>query len=420
MNIDTTKLGRYAILLLLIIFSCNTAHSQLRRSPKSYVQGGMLIAPDTTKLDSTKVAALVADSLLADSLGLDSLGLDSLRRVSLAQNAADSLATDSLYYADTTDSLLLASAAMSRLQDSLSTPLAFKSASPLHHGAAEEEKIRQPFFSDSMSLSKMCWMATVLPGYGQIYNKQYWKLPILYGTVGAGIALYVNENKTYKPLKERYDELMLQSGNSRSEELNSTQSAMIKSNSRRQLYLGAAIASYMYFLGDGAVNYSTNDVSDVKKATTLAMICPGAGQVYNKSYWRIPIVLGMFASTIYVYDWNNRGYQRFKTAYTLRLDYDNNPDNYPDGSIDEFGGAYSTTLLQGYRDSYRRNRDFAVILTAAAYLLQVLDAHVDAHLKDFDISDDLTLNIEPTVNYSSISSSYDSSPSYGLNFNFRF
>ncbi len=397
MKINRTHIGFIFSLILSIIFSCSSAEAQLRRSPKSYVEGGVLILPDTTKIATT------TDSVVMDSLEMASK-------------------IDSMLYAqgeDLTDSLLLASAAATA-QDSLATPLALKSASPLHNVAAGEDKVRKPFFSDSMSLSKMCWISAVLPGYGQIYNKQYWKLPILYGALGTGLALYINENQTYKPLKKRYDELMLESGANRSEELNRVQSSMVKSNTRRQLYMGATIASYIYFLGDAAVNYSTNDVSDVKKATTLSMICPGAGQFYNKSYWRIPIVAGMFASTIYVYDWNNRGYQRFKTAYSLMLDYENNKDKYPNGSIDEFGGSYSSSVLQNYRDSYRRNRDFAVILTAAAYLLQVLDAHVDAHLKDFDISDDLSLRVEPKVDYSYMAAGYSESAVYGLNLNFKF
>lgn len=393
-------------LVLLLVISCNTAQAQLRRSEKSYVKGGLLIAPDTTKskTDSLRVGVLS----------------DSLRAGALSDSLASTIATDSLLrgQVEPTDSLLMVGSE-AVAPDSLATPLALKSASPLYHEAQEVTKERQPFISDSMSISKMSWLSAVIPGFGQIYNKQYWKLPILYGTVGAGVALYINENKTYKPLKAEYDDLVLSSGTSRSEELNTVQSAMIKSNTRRQLYLGAALASYVYFMGDAAVNYSTNDVSDVKKATTLSMICPGAGQFYNKSYWRIPIVIGMFASTIYVYDWNNRGYQRFKTAYILSLDYDNNPENYPDGSADEFNGAYSTSLLKSYRDSYRRNRDFAVILTAGAYLLQVLDAHVDAHLKDFDISDDLSMNINPMLNYSYTASS-DVTSVYGLNLNFKF
>ncbi len=399
MKIGQTKIGFFVTLVLLIIVSCSPSWAQLRRSPKSYVEGGVAVQGSGSEVDSVRMQQL--DSLraqFADSLSMDSLTMDSL------------------FFA--TDSMFLAAAA-AIAPDSTATPLALKESPNLTHTTTPQEEERQPFFSDSMSLSKVCWMATVLPGYGQIYNKQYWKLPLLYGTVGAGIALYINENNKYQPLKEQYDNLILSSGYTRNEELNTVQSAMIQSNTRRQLYLGATIATYMLFLGDAAINYSTNDVSDIKKATTLSMICPGAGQVYNKSYWRVPIVLGMFASTAFVYDWNNRGYIRFNTAYTLTLDYENNPDNYPNGSIDEFGGAYSSSYMKSLRDSYRRNRDLAIILTGAAYLLQVLDAHVDAHLKDFDISDDLSLHVEPAINYN-----YDPATSintsYGLNFNFRF
>lgn len=78
----------------------------------------------------------------------------------------------------------------------------------------------------------------------------------------------------------------------------------------------------------------------MKKATTLACICPGAGQIYNKSYWKVPFVVGGFASMIYCIDWNNRGFQRFKKAYALRTAYDDNRDAYPDGSPDEFKAAF--------------------------------------------------------------------------------
>jgi hypothetical protein len=161
-----------------------------------------------------------------------------------------------------------------------------------------------------------------------------------------------------------------------------------------------AAASYIYFLGDAALSYATNDVSDVKKATTLSMICPGAGQIYNKSYWKAPIVVGGIASMIYVIDWNNRGFQRFKNAYTLLNDFQQNPGKYPDGqSKDEFGGRYSASFLKNLRDSYRRNRDLSILLTVAVYAFQAIDAHVDAHLKDFDVSDNLTVDVQPMFDY---------------------
>ena len=279
---------------------------------------------------------------------------------------------------------------------------------------------REPWFSDSMSLSRVCITGAVLPGFGQIYNKQYWKLPILYSTLGASMGLAIHQNSVYKPLKREYDALLKSNGMTRTEELNAVQSKMIVSNTKRQLLWGAAAASYIYFLGDAAVKYSTNEVSDVKKATTLSFICPGAGQVYNKSYWKVPIVIGGMVSMGYVIDWNTRGFKRYKLAYDLRNDFDQNPSNYPDGvSKDEFNGRYTASYLKNLRDAYRRNRDLSIIITAAVYAFQVVDAHVDAHLKDFDVSDNLTVSLEPMFDYQYLPV-HGSNPVYGLNLNISF
>jgi hypothetical protein len=281
------------------------------------------------------------------------------------------------------------------------------------------ERKQRHFFSDSMSLSKVCWMSVPLPGYGQIYNKQYWKLPILYGTFGTSLAMFIHENKQYKPLKQQYTELTNVSM-SRTEELDALQTRMIRHNTRRQIYLVTAIGSYIYFIGDAAVNYSTNDVSSVKKATTLATICPSAGQIYNKSYWKVPIVLGGFASMVYVIDWNNRGYQRFRKAYRLRAEWDSTDANErPSSSTDEFRGRYSAEFLKNLKNNYRRNRDLSIIATAGVYILQIVDAHVDAHLKDFDISDDLAMRVEPTFDYAYIAGS-GNRPIVGFNFMLNF
>lgn len=255
---------------------------------------------------------------------------------------------------------------------------------------------RDPLFSDSSSLSKVCITGVILPGYGQIYNKQYWKLPILYGTMGASIGMWAHYGSQHRPLKRQYEEMLL-NGMERTEELNLVQRKMIRTNTNKQIFMASTAISYIYFLGDAAMNYSTNEVSNVKKATTLSLICPGAGQIYNKSYWRAPIVWGGLASMIYVIDWNNRGFQRFKKAYSLRADYDRNPDLYPNGSVDEFHGRYSATFLKNLRDSNRRNRDLSLLLTAGLYVFQAVDAHVDAHLQDFDVSDNLTVDIKPLI-----------------------
>ena len=278
---------------------------------------------------------------------------------------------------------------------------------------------REPLFSDSSSLSKVCLTAAILPGYGQTYNKQYWKLPILYGTLGASIGLAIDQGGKYRTYKRQYEELTLK-GLSRTEEMNLVQRDMIRHNTNRQLFMAAAAASYIYFLGDAALNYATNNVSNVKKATTLSLICPGAGQIYNKSYWRAPIVVGGLASMVYVIDWNNRGFQRFKTAYSLRADFEQNPDKYPEGvSPDEFNGRYSASYLKNLRDSYRRNRDLSLLLTAGVYIFQAVDAHVDAHLKDFDISDELSVELHPIFDYQHTQIN-GSTPVFGVNLNITF
>ena len=284
----------------------------------------------------------------------------------------------------------------------------------IHFNRQGEE--REKFRMDSMGLSQMCWLSLPLPGFGQIYNKQYWKLGVLYPMVAASTTMFALEHKKYKPLKAQYDQYLIDNGYFRTPELDELQTKMIRHNTRQQIYAGIAIATYIYFIGDAAVNYSTNEVSGIKKATTLSTICPGAGQIYNKSYWRVPIIIGGMASTIYTIDWNNRGYKRFKTAYALRVDYDKNPDKYPGGAADEFRGAYTSTFLKNLKDSYRRNRDMCILLTAGVYILNIIDAHVDAHLKDFDISDDLAVNVEPYFGTTSV----ETKPTFGLNLNVKF
>lgn len=384
------------MLLLAILFICTSfsAEAQVnpfargRRSERTIIRSGQVYIPDSIEVrraDSVRVAQL-ADTL--KKLTPDSLKTigeevrkqlpDSLRKAIFAGLQSDSLKRDSLAL----DSLAKDTALTARQRKRL-----------------EWREKHPPFFSDSMSLRRVCMTSAVLPGFGQIYNKQYWKLPILYGTVGASLGLCLWSNSKYKPLKSQFDR-MTDESLFRTPEMNAIQREMIKYNTMKQVFMISTIASYIYFLGDTCLKYSTSEVSNISKATTLAMICPGAGQIYNKSYWRVPIVVGGFATTIYCIDWNNRGYQRFQKAYRLKAQYDANPELYPDGSPDEFGGRYNASFLKNLRNSYRRNRDLCIILTAGLYILQVVDAHVDAHLQSYDISKDLSVSLTPTIGYS--------------------
>ncbi len=241
---------------------------------------------------------------------------------------------------------------------------------------------QSPIFLDTMGLSKMSAISIVAPGFSQLYNRQYWKIPVLYGTVGGFTYLTINSGQKYRDYKKQYDEIRYTDGATRAQ-IDPVQTKMIRYKTQRDIFLMGAALSYLYFLGDGVLNYP-HPTTTVKKATTLAMIFPGAGQIYNKSYWKVPIVVGTFATMAYVIDWNSRGYNRFRDAY----------NRYPN---DEFKGVYSENTLSSIRDQYRRNRDLSIILTGALWILSVVEAHVDAYMKDYDISDDLSLSLEPAL-----------------------
>ena len=399
-------MSRVVNILLLWVVALLSAHiataqvnpyTRTLRSEKRMVMGGMYEKIDSAAIarrDSIRVAHLVDSlrTLPADSLVVSS---DSIRMALPEKLRAE----------------IFESAEVKALRDSM-----YKADKSLRR--AERRDGKEPFISDSMSLRKVSMLSAVMPGFGQIYNKQYWKLPVLYTTLGTSIGMWVHQSNKYKPLKAQF-EAMTDQSLIRTEELNVLQRDMIKHNTLKQTFMFTSIASYIYLIGDAAVNYATNNVSQVNRATTLATICPGAGQIYNKSYWRVPIVIGGFATTIYCIDWNNRGYQRFKKAYRLRYDAEQNPSLYPNGSPDEFGGRYASSFLKNLRNSYRRNRDLCIILTAGIYLLQIMDAHVDAHLRDYDISDDLSVDINPTIDYA-YHPGAGNIATMGMNFSFKF
>ena len=409
------SLAKRIILALVVAAGCIfNATAQQPRGARTIIRGG------TRQEIRSDSASMAADSLRAGVIGLDSASLAAL---GFDEAMIDTLSADSIaarLNALPVDSL---ASLMGRLpNDSI---LAAKARAELE---AAKDTIK-PRRWDSINISKISWISAVAPGFGQIYNKQYWKLPILYSTVGAGITMGVIENKKFQDYK-RQVEAITNVSTTRTEELDALQTQMIRHNTRRQLYFIGAIASYIYFIGDAAINYSGKiPATNVKKATTLSMICPGAGQIFNGSYWKAPIVIGGFASMIYVVDWNNRGYQRFRTAYNLRVAYDNALKEYNAATdktgltkpspTDEFRGRYNADYLKNLKNSYRRNRDLSIIITAGVYLLNVIDAHVDAHLKDYDVSDDLSMDVAPHVGnvYTAQSGSVNT---YGLGINIRF
>ena len=125
------------------------------------------------------------------------------------------------------------------------------------------------------------------------------------------------------------------------------------------------------------------------KAILFSAVLPGAGQAYNKKYWKIPIIYAGLGVLIYTIDYNSKNYRTFKNAYIARTDADSlTTDNYP---------RYTDDNLRSLFQYYRRNRDLSYILAGALYVLNVLDAYVDAELFHFDVSDDLSLLSTPFI-----------------------
>lgn len=242
------------------------------------------------------------------------------------------------------------------------------------------------FFRDSLSLTPTTLASVVLPGFAQFYEEKYWKIPLEYAMVGLPLWAGLEQNKKYLSYKAEFDKLA--ASGATQEERTPVQTKMLKHQSYRTLFIGAAAASFMGFLVDGVINFPS-EMSDIQKASTLSFVCPGAGQIYNGSYWKVPIVVIGMASMVYVIDWNQRGYTRFKTAYDLATDDD-------DTTISEFPNTPEESL-RSIKNSYRRNRDLAIIGTVAVYLVQVADAHIDAHMQAYDISDNLSMKIEPQI-----------------------
>lgn len=146
-----------------------------------------------------------------------------------------------------------------------------------------------------------------------------------------------------------------------------------------------------------------------RTASLLSMALPGAGQIYNKKYWKAPIVWAGLATSLYFVYENSYQYKVNKLRYISLLNTD--PSHY------STPGEYEA-LKQFYPESmeyYRRWRDISYIATAAIYILNILDANVDAHLKAFDVSDDLSLQIQPTI----IPMQGQQTPGLTLAFNFK-
>lgn len=140
------------------------------------------------------------------------------------------------------------------------------------------------------------------------------------------------------------------------------------------------------------------------RAVWLSLAIPGAGQIYNHKYWKLPIIYGGFVGCAYALTWNGNMYKDYSQAYQDIMSDNLNNNSYmdflPAGYTQEMvmqRKSYYQELFRKRKDLYRRQRDLSIFAFIGVYLLSVIDAYVDAELSNFDISNDLGMRLEPTI-----------------------
>lgn len=191
-------------------------------------------------------------------------------------------------------------------------------------------------------------------------------------------------------------------------------------------------AVYLSFSPDSvrdilALNLQERFMPDPKKAMWLAIVIPGGGQIYNRKYWKLPLVYGGFIGCLYALNWNNTMYRDYCQAYIDIMDSDDNTKSYenflPIGYDVEANKGRLQDIFQRKKNFYRRYRDLSIFCMIGVYALSILDAYIDAELSSFDISRDLSMKVHPAVineRYSAMRGSGMSTTSYGLQCSLQF
>lgn len=222
--------------------------------------------------------------------------------------------------------------------------------------------------------------SALIIGGQQIYNKQAWKLPIVYGGIGAGVAggIYFNSQ-----------------GNTKAS---------------TWCYVGAG-AVYWATLMDGVLSYKPSEYPHAGKATIFSILLPGLGQIYNNEWWKLPIYLGGMGFAFHLYLDNRQNYLRFQRIYREATD----PEV-------QYSGPVTADQALYYRNVYRRYRDYSLLAVFGVYILQIIDANVFSYMHNFDVDDDLALKISPAVIMpeNQLASTFSPGPAFGMRLGFTF
>ena len=213
---------------------------------------------------------------------------------------------------------------------------------------------------DSMNISQMFAGSIILPGTAQIYNKQYWKLPVVYGAIG-GFA-YTGYQFNMKWME--------------------TQDTKYR-NYRDMMYAGAVL-SWWGSIMDGVASFKSDKEVLPARATLYSALLPGLGQAYNGDYWKLPIIYGGFIACTYFITSNNEQFKRYSRIYR-------------EVNESDYAGRWTASQATYLKGVYRRWRDYSVLATIGVYVFNIVDANISAHMQDFDISEDISASISPGI-----------------------
>ncbi len=231
--------------------------------------------------------------------------------------------------------------------------------------------------------------SVIMPGTAQYYNKDYWKMPVFYAGMGAfagsgGYYMhkYVKTKKAYDRFQMDKEAFELKYGNIEYP----FEAPVMDLDSKKKgtwLLIGAGLF-YWGSLLDGVICYESEKEPNPGRATLYSALLPGLGQIYNGELFKVPIYWGCLLGATHFLMNNNTNYKRFKRIHN-------------EASMENNSSPISAETAKWYRDVYRRYRDYSIVATALFYFLQVIDANVFAYMHDFEVNDDISLNLEPTI-----------------------
>lgn len=246
----------------------------------------------------------------------------------------------------------------------------------------------------------------VFVGSQQIYNRQAWKLPVVYGGLGATLGMGFHYRNQYRSSLDAFNAAY---------SIDPNTSLKIDTHARDMstyMFVGAGVI-YWASLMDGVTNYHKELGKQPGKATLYSLLVPGLGQCYNGEYWKVPVYWGFLIGSFHYYSIYKNNYLKYKKIYTEATLH-----------ADTYTGPINADKAKYYRDLFRRTRDYSVVAIAASYLLQIIDANVFAYMQDFDVSDEITMRVAPTVltpgnEYAFTAPSFQTN-AYGISFGFTF